>query len=147
MTTITTTDPASAASEPMALDLGDVQARTLDEAVLTVSHPQTGAATAMRITLSSPDSAAFRQKMNRMQDNAMREAVRRPKGRLMTAEEQQSLSIKSLVAATLGWEGVRMGGEALPCTAENAHMVYDAYPWLREQVAAFQGDRQNFFGE
>lgn len=138
------TDSTSAAT---ALDLGDMQACALDEAVLTVLHPQTGEETAMKITLSSPDSAAFRQKMNRMQDSAMREAVRRPKGKIMTAEEQQRLGIKSLVAATLRWEGVAMNGEALPCDMENAHMVYEAYPWLREQVSAFQGDRQNFFRE
>lgn len=128
-----------------ALDLDDIQSRTLDEAVLPLRHPLTGEVTSTRLTLAAPDSATFRRRIYALQDKALHEAARKPHGAVISAEEQLRLNILTLVAATLNWEHMVCGGAELPCTPENAARVYEDYPWLREQVAAFQGERQNFF--
>ncbi len=132
-------------TQAISLDLGEISSKAQDTAVLTVLHPETGAETTMKITLYSPDCEECRLRLNRLQDTAMKTAVRRPKGKIITAEEQQQITLKSLVAVTAGWEGVVKNGDPLPFTEDNVLAVYEGFPWIREQVSSFQGDRQNFF--
>ena len=54
-------------------------------------------------------------------------------------------SIEILAACTLSWKGVIVEGKSLPCTRENAVMLYTRFPWLKEQAEAFVADRASYF--
>jgi hypothetical protein len=61
-----------------------------------------------------------------------------------TAEEMDADGLELLAKCTTNWENVEWEGKFLPCTYDNVRMVYQKFPWFREAVDAFMGDRQNF---
>ena len=79
------------------------------------------------ITLIGQDSDKVK-KRQRLEMNKRLKAGRRS---TMTAEELEE-------------QGIKLDGQLLDCTADNAMKVYKRVPWLREQVDSFVGDRANF---
>ena len=55
--------------------------------------------------------------------------------------DQDSLSL--LAACTKSWKGVIVEGKAIECTPDNVVMIYERFPWIREQVDTAIGDRAN----
>jgi hypothetical protein len=64
----------------------------------------------------------------------------------LTAEEMDNETLDILVKCTLSWEHIVVSAARPPCTAENVRNLYRTYPWIREQVDEFIGDRSNFLG-
>ncbi len=64
-----------------ALDLSAIQANTLDGSVLTIINPKTGQDTPMTVTLLSPDSAEYKRRVNRLQEQEARRRKLRRKSR------------------------------------------------------------------
>jgi hypothetical protein len=64
----------------------------------------------------------------------------------INAGELQDESMELLSACTLSWSGIVVDKQSLECTPANAVKVYTRFPWLREQVDEFIGDRSNFLG-
>ena len=56
--------------------------------------------------------------------------------------EQDSLAL--LAACTKSWSGIIVEGKAVECTTDNAVMIYERFPWIKEQVDVAMGDRANF---
>lgn len=59
-------------------------------------------------------------------------------------EEVEQDGIALLAACTKSWVGVIVEGKAVECSVENAKMIYERFPWIREQVDTAIGDRANF---
>ena len=78
-----------------AFDLSAMQASTLDESALTIINPKTGQDTPMKVTLLSPDSAEYKRRVNRLQEQ---EARRRKLRREITPEEAEA-SVRSKLRA------------------------------------------------
>lgn len=104
---------------------------------MTVEHPSTGEALGIVITLAGRDSSTYR----RAQDALARKMQTRRKP---SFEDMRAEGVELLARCTLRWQGVVDGGEAIPCTVENARALYLKYPWLREQVDTFIADRGNY---
>lgn len=54
-------------------------------------------------------------------------------------------TIQLLVACTVGWRNLQWQGSDLPFSPDNAAMVYDKVPAIREQLDKAVGDRKRFF--
>jgi hypothetical protein len=127
------------------IDLGSLDTCEASEmgAVLEVMHPTDNTPLGIKITLAGADSDVYRKTVNK----SVNKRVQRMKpGQSLpfTAEEQEENGLALLAACTLAWDGVVVDGEALPCSKENAKELYRRFPWLREQVDMFIGDRSNF---
>ena len=109
-------------------------------AVVHIEHPVTGEPTDAWVKVAGPDSKLAKQRRTHIQ--RMLRGKRNMSDVDIDALEKEALETR--VALTLDWGNIELD-EPLSCTADNARKVYTEYPWLAEQVDAFQGDRTNFF--
>jgi hypothetical protein len=110
-----------------------------------IYHPGTNEDLGSTIKVLGKDSDKF-IKVSRGQ-NKKRMAKMTKGGFRATAipvEEIEQDSLMLLAACTVGWVGVVVDGKALDFNEDNAVMVYERFPWIREQVDAAMGDRANF---
>jgi len=118
---------------------------------MTVRHPVTGdplmdekTQEPMTITLVGQDSKEFTASRHRLMTRKLQ--TKRGFRNVLKAEELDEDAMNLLVAATKAWSGVQFQGKYPECTPENIKQVYEALPWLREQVSEFVSDRANFLG-
>ena len=124
------------------MDLSEIRKQAQDEAWVTILHPVSGVETSMRIRLLSPDSERYRQIDNRIR-NATTKSMTKRGG--LSAEELSESGLQLLIQATVGWENVIFDGQPIQFSPENVRTVYTDFPFIREQVDRFLGDRRNFF--
>lgn len=113
-------------------------------AEMEVLDPVRDEPTGVFITLAGADSAIHRRASAQI-------AKRRAKGgfRMKGFDPDKYLaeSIEVLAACTLDWKNVKLDGAALPCSRDNAIMLYTRFPWLREQADAFISERANYLSD
>lgn len=144
--------------------LAAMKVATVGGAKISITHPRTGLATGIVISVLGSDSEAYRNLLRKQQNRRLEAAAKNRgmrKGSTVTAEALEEESLDLLIACTVGWETVEKDakgadvsrpeiemdeGEWLPCTPENARRVYadPGLAWLREQVDAEIADRSNF---
>ena len=96
------------------------------------------------IKLASHDSSKWK-KSEQAAFNRRVKAAQARQGRVsITAAESENDRISNVVAVTLGWENVIVGGEVLACNPENAAAVYREFPFIFEQAENFATNRENF---
>ncbi len=115
-------------------------------AVLEVLHPIDNTPLGLKITLAGADSDIYRQFVNKTGNKRM-QRMKPGQFRPPSAEEQEESGLSLLAACTLSWEGVVVDGQELPCSKDNAKTLYRRFPWIREQVDQFIGDRANFLSK
>ena len=143
MTPATTTDFASMASQDQDFDLLTIQEAMQDFSWLTINHPRTGEPTSMRIKVAGPDSETYKS-IDRRVSNKRLNAIRKAKNGL-TVEQLTAFDFEMIIGITLDWEKISWSGEPLPFSQDNAKMIYTEFPFIRDQVNEFAGDRANFF--
>lgn len=131
----------------MDLNKLDTSTKSDEGAVMELQHPdgsgplideKTGEP--ITITLHGIDSKKFLQAAHKI---ASEKARRRGDGGEIRAIE----TARILAACTKSWRHIYFGStEELPCTYDNALMLYTERPWIREQVNVFTGDRANYLG-
>lgn len=111
-----------------------------DRITVDILHPADEATpTGVRITLASPYSP-----QGKAAQFAVAEFLRK-QGEVGVAEFDAQ-ALKSLVATTVAWDGVVDEADAeVPCNPETVAALYEAAPWVREQVQAAINDRARFF--
>lgn len=124
--------------EPFDLASLDTVALCEQGAELELVHPGTGAPLGVFVTVAGLDSRTWRRAVDAQ--NEKRRSRRGP----ATQEEALAGTVDILARCTLAWRGVAFEGEELPCTVENARMIYTRLPWLREQVDLFASNRAFF---
>lgn len=132
--------------KPFDLSNLDTGAAAETGAALEILHPVENTPLGIKITLAGADSDIYRQTINK----SVNKRVQRMKpGQSIpfTAEEQEENGLNLLAVCTLSWEGVVVDGQELPCSKENAKSLYRRFPWIREQVDTFIGDRANFLSK
>ena len=92
------------------------------------------------ITLIGADSETFRRFSQSQMDRRLKAASKRQYTSAAAEEDATDL----LVACTVGWGNIELDGKDLPFSKENAKLLYDRLPWVKEQVGAFIGERANF---
>ncbi len=109
-------------------------------AVVYINHPVTGEKTDAWVKVAGPDSKLAKQR--RAQIQRLFRGKRNISDIDIDTLEKEALETR--VALTLDWGNIELD-KPLKCTEENARKVYSEYPWIAEQIDAFQGDRANFF--
>lgn len=110
-----------------------------------IYHPGTNEDLGITIRVLGKDSDKFitvsrgqnKKRMAKMTKGGFRTTA-------IPVEEIEQDSLMLLAACTVGWVGVVVDGKALDFNEDNAVMVYERFPWIREQVDAAMGDRANF---
>lgn len=130
---------------PAAFDFAtrDVAAKAEVGAELEVLDPVTNEPVGAYITLAGADSTIHRKataNVSKRRFNSQKGF--RSKG--FDVEKMEAESIEILAVCTLSWKGVTVDGVPLPCSRDNAIKMYTRFPWLREQVEQFIGDRSAY---
>lgn len=94
------------------------------------------------LTLLGEDSDVVTQINNRNANQFLRGTA--GSGQTVTAEMSRTNEINKFAAATVGWSGIVVDGEEVAFSADAAKGLYRRFPWIRDQVRAFIGDRANF---
>lgn len=140
--------PVPPTSTRTSLDLGSIDVvKAANEGVeVQLYHPGTNADLGVVIKVLGRDSTEFRRlsaEQNRRRMAKMTKGGTFKMG-VINPEELENDLINLLAACTISWTGVRVDGAELPCSRENAAMLYTRFPWIREQVDATVGDRSVF---
>ncbi len=115
-------------------------------ATLDILHPETEEPIeGMSITLLGQDSAVYRKLQLSKQQAILNRMAKGKKAADLDAEKLAEDTIDDLVKLTVKWTGFEINGEALAATPENFRMVYNEWPWIREQAQEFVNNRANFF--
>jgi hypothetical protein len=136
-------------TEAKGLDISKLTAAPF--ATLSVVHPVTGEPTGIEIDLHGMDSDVYRAHERKVANRRLSRAAKRGGAKIaltLSAESIEAESLDALVVCTKGWRGLLEAGAEVECTPENARRIYGdgRYRWLRDQVNAFVGDREGFFG-
>lgn len=111
-----------------------------------VKHPETNQPTPIVMTLAGPEHPN-RKKIVFAAQRRMRKVLQQT-GKLQLAdpEEEEAEEVDMLVACTLGWKGVSVGGKALAYSPEAARSLYSdpKRRWLRDQIKAAINEREHF---
>jgi hypothetical protein len=111
-----------------------------------IYHPGTNEDLDIIINVLGKDSDEF-QKVSRSQSKKRMAKLNKGGFRGNTTipvEEIEQDNIILLASCTKSWSGVVVEGKEIPCTVDNAVMIYERFPWIREQIDAAIGDRANF---
>lgn len=63
----------------------------------------------------------------------------------LTPEQIDARGTEGLAACVLGWQGFTSDGKPFPYSRDNAIALFQAAPWIREQVEEAMGDHAAFF--
>ena len=130
------------------IDLFELSATSDEGELMQVCNPATGEPlfddekVAVGMSLVGRDSKEYR--------NAQRAVTNRrlsnKSGTTLTAERLESEANEVLAKCVKSWSGIVFEGEAINCDYQNAKMIFDRVPWIKEQVDEFVADRSNFLG-
>lgn len=99
------------------------------------------------ITLFGTDSKEYMKVTHSIQNRRLGKRLGKGGRAKLTAEEFEVEALELLVASTKAWKHIVVDGQELDCSEKNVRMVYQRFPWIREQVDEFIADRSNFLGE
>jgi hypothetical protein len=128
---------------PAGFDLDSVESVTSIE--IDIVHPLSGRATGAKLLLAGPEHPV-RRRLVFEQSRRLRAQLQATGDQDLSPEQVQEYDTDLLVAATLGWRGLREAGVDLPYSPEVCKRLYldPKRAWLRHQVQAAK-DRHTTF--
>lgn len=117
-------------------DLTDLQESGSE---IKIFHPATSEPIGITMLVAGPDSK--RQKAATSLIVAERAELRLRK---ITGARLEDEAIRIAAASIIGWTGVFENGKEVEYSPSVALGLLTRYPFMREQIAAFSGDRANF---
>ncbi len=110
-----------------------------------IFHPGTNEDLEITINVLGKDSDAFQQ-LSRAQNKKRMAKMSKGGFRNTTppVEEIERDGIDLLAACTTGWTGIIVEEKEIEFSKDNAVMIYESYPWIKEQIDTAIGDRANF---
>lgn len=99
------------------------------------------------ITLVGTDAKEYMKITHAIQNRRLGKRLGKGGRAKLTAEELEADGLELLVASTKSWKHIVVDGQELPCNEKNVRMLYQRFPWIKEQVDEFIADRSNFLGE
>lgn len=111
-----------------------------------LTHPDTGAELDIEFTVLGSDSDTYRDKNNEIIRFHQRAMEKRGKYKLLTPDEEEAGKIEVLVACTVGWKNLQVGGKDFPFSIPAARELYKmrGLKWIRNQVYAAVHEVSNF---
>lgn len=106
---------------------------------MTLKHPTKGDALPGKIKLLGRDSDTWKRLQRTFTNRLMHRNPRK-----VDIEDADAQDIELLARCTIEWVGIAIHGQALSFSIDNAKRLYTEFPWVREQVNEFIGDRGNF---
>lgn len=113
-------------------------------------HPSTNEDMGITICVLGKDSDEF-QKINRAQSKRRMEKLSKGgfRGANIPLESIEQDGLELLASLTKTWkqgdkQTLTLDGVELACNKDNAVLIYKRFPWIKEQVDSFIGDRANF---
>lgn len=100
----------------------------------------------MTITVHGPYSKKYKSIAHAQQNRRLQKAQRTGGKLNLSAEEIEASALDLLIKCVDGWN-ITLGGEQPDCTEAKVREVFEALPWVREQVDAALGDAQAFLGK
>lgn len=119
-----------------------------EPATLDLRHPATGDKLDIQIQCVGMDSEQFKTIDRQLAKKRLLDAQKR--GGLKKAvagfdfDEIENDDLQRLAACMTGWNNMEENGEKLKFNRDTAVEVLRKYPWIKDQVADFIGDRANF---
>lgn len=114
---------------------------------LVLEHPVTGEELDGVIRIRG-DKSKVVQQFARKRITAMQARERIQKGKNkstdLTIEELEDMAVESAVIRVISWKNIKLNGEELPFTKENAETVFKDYDWIRQQVMEASEELTNF---
>lgn len=126
------------------MDFQPFDGKSDDGAKMVVTHPGTGEPTDATISLAGMDSKAWRGASKELQTRMLMTKSARNAAASVLGDSDENVA-ELLAAVTMSWENIKLDGMILECSKPIAKNLYVRYPWLREQVNQFVGNRANFF--
>lgn len=110
-------------------------------------HPITKKPTDIIFKVVGLDSSAAQACLDEQQSARFSEMTKNEdvKEMMFDPKEGRAGTIQLLVACTVGWRNLQWQGTELVFSPENAAMIYELVPSIREQVDKAVGDRKRFF--
>lgn len=127
------------------MNLRDYEFRRVAEEGVSVPllDPVTGEATGAALKLRGRDAPTLKalelEQRRRRLEQLARDGVDR-----IEPQQRDEEELEMLVAATVGWEGLALDGEAIPFSAEKARWLYTEFPCFFEQARVAVVKRANF---
>ena len=117
----------------------DVAEKAEEGAELSLVHPVSGEEIGVFLRLAGQDSATY---VKAVRSVAAKRVMR--KRMPPTSEELAQEAREILARVTLDWRGVKVDGQTLPYSRENALALYRRFSWIQEQAEGFVHDRGNY---
>lgn len=117
-----------------------------DGITITISGPdgdkltQDDGVTPVTITVAGSYSQRYRKAANANRDKLLKQRTR-----TVGADDLDRQALDLLAACVIAWDGFTDDGKPYPLTRENAVALFDACPWIREQVESAVSDHARFF--
>lgn len=92
------------------------------------------------ITVAGTYSATYRRATD-----AQRERMMKQRRAALTGEQLAKQQLALVASCVLAWGGFVNNDKPFPATKENAMLLFDQAPWIREQVEEAMNDHQAFF--
>lgn len=110
---------------------------------LVLTHPVTGESLDGVITIRGDESKVV-QRYNRQRFVEIQRRNRNKNAAEYTPAEYEEMNIENAIVRVISWKNIKVNGEDLPFTKENATTVFRDYPWIRNQVTEASSDLLNF---
>lgn len=125
-----------------AIDLADLDtSAACDKPVeVELKHPATHAPLGIFISIIGKDSSTFRDYIREsVNDNLRKQFSGKKDTDIPTVEKGEEKAVEAVTVCTVGWrtgdeKTLTFKGEVLPFNVANAKKVYEALPWIRQQV-------------
>lgn len=121
------------------LSIYDTTKTSADGVWMELENPKDSEPLGVHFKLLGSDSEEYNKQVRKNNDKRIKKGMKNLKSETLEAE-----GLELLVACTVDWQDVMDEGEELECTKENVRKVYKKYPWIKDQVDEFVGDRSNF---
>lgn len=125
----------------MPIDLATLDTKPAANAgrAIELRHPATRAPLGIFVDVVGVDSDLYRRAIRERQLRRSEDEVSE-----LTPERMEEENLDLLATCTTGWRGMVLDGQAVEFSPVNARMIYERFPWIRDQVDRGIGDRSVF---
>ncbi len=121
----------------------DTKAKANEGVEIELRDLRTGKGSGAFIRVLGTDSDKFAE-LSAERSRQVATILERTGKKELSREEVNGLTVDLLAGCTIGWRGLKDGGEPFEYSDERAKKLYEGYPAIREQVNLAIADRTNF---
>lgn len=106
---------------------------------VSITHPKSGEPLGITVRVAGPDSKRVKSARAIIVNERSEMRLRK-----ISADRMEDESNRITAASIISWSGVIVGGKTWECSPQAAYKLMVQWPFIREQIDAFVGDRANF---